>query len=189
MAARALSRRASGRAKKRATWSSARLSHQIPTRGARGRPALSRATTPCIWPHAATAATAVPGLRLITALTLSTVADHHRSGSCSAQPGRGVDMLSGLDAMSRREPSALTRAARVVCVPVSMARTDSIGTRGEASPNPSARPYFQFKPKTITPVMGDEVLEHYIVSRSGDAVHLEPGGPLAHTEQVRLPFG
>ena len=69
----------------------------------------------------------MPGLRLITALTLSTVVDHHCSGSCSAQPGRGVDRLSGLDAMSRRTVGLTEGGPGRLCA-LSMARTDSLDT-------------------------------------------------------------
>src|SRR3954466_9699654 len=50
------------------------------------------------------------------------VASHHASGSCSAQPGRGVDSASGVVAAASTLPADATRIALTPLVPISSPR-------------------------------------------------------------------
>src|SRR4051794_19811096 len=55
------------------------------------------------------------------------VASHHASGSCSAQPGRGIDSVSGVVAAASTSPEGATRIALTPLVPMSSPRnTDSL---------------------------------------------------------------
>src|SRR4051812_39104973 len=58
----------------------------------------------------------------------ASAASHHAAGSCSAQPGRGVDIVSGVSAVAATAPLGETRIAFTPLVPTSMPRKSCSGT-------------------------------------------------------------
>src|SRR5438477_6914239 len=79
---------------------------------------LSRNTDPCICPVSPRPR---GGSRSCETTPLSTawLASHHRSGSCSVQPGRGVDSGYSSDAAATTLPSRSIATARAPLVPTS----------------------------------------------------------------------
>src|SRR5256885_3974379 len=70
-----------------------------------------------------TAATRAAGRCSSTRRMAAALASHHASGSCSAQPGRGVSSESGTVAAAVTAPSGLTRMAFTPLVPTSSPRS------------------------------------------------------------------
>src|SRR5207302_10335783 len=70
-----------------------------------------------------TAATRAAGRCSSTRVMAAALASHHASGSCSAQPGRGVSSESGRVAAAATAPSGLTRMAFTPLVPTSSPRS------------------------------------------------------------------
>src|SRR5580704_5902031 len=93
---------------------------------------------------------------------LATVVSHHWSGSCSAQPGRGLSSSIGDDAMSWIRPRMSTRAARVLCVPMSTATTRSAATSAVPDLDPD--------------VLGTEVFGQAVVAQFEAQPALFPAG-------------
>src|SRR2546423_2827629 len=70
-----------------------------------------------------TAATRAPWRCSSTRRIAPALASHHASGSCSAQPGRGVSSDSGTVAAAATAPAGLTRMAFTPLVPTSSPRS------------------------------------------------------------------
>ena len=94
-------------------------------------PFASRNTDECICPEMPIDDTRTPGLAASTVLIDASVACHHASGSCSAQPGCGVDICSAVTALASTSPSRPTRIALTPLVPTSTPRKQDSAT----SPN------------------------------------------------------
>ena len=86
------------------------------------RPSVSRKTEPCIWPLRPSPATSSgrnrPDPR--TCCTVSTVATHQSSGSCSDQPGRGWSQGYSAVAEARIVPRSSMASVLVPEVPMSI---------------------------------------------------------------------
>src|SRR5665647_2891393 len=102
----------------RSHWAEARWSHQIMQGATASRPA-SRRTEPCIWPETPTPRMSEARAPLLpTALLMAAAeAPHQSAGSCSAHPGRGVDVPYSSKADERTRPDESITPARAPVVP------------------------------------------------------------------------
>ena len=91
-------------------------------------PARSRNTDECICPEMPIAATRASAASRAPRAIDASVACHHASGSCSAQPGCGVDIVSGDVADATTSPLGATRIALTPLVPTSSPRKSGSAT-------------------------------------------------------------
>src|SRR5512146_988142 len=73
-------------------------------------------------------AASAPGCCRSSAWIEATVACHHASGSCSAQPGFGVEREIGVVAEATTSPAGLTKMALTPLVPTSRPRKSESAT-------------------------------------------------------------
>src|SRR2546430_6432827 len=140
-----------------------------------------------------TAATRAPGRCSSTRRIAAALASHHASGSCCAQPGRGVSSESGTVAAAATAPAGLTRMAFTPLVPTSSPRSS------ESSALP--RTQQQLHRQLVEPLVGVALtadrreIERPGLERArtlgaeGHALAGRPAAPAAELLQERLDFG
>src|SRR5215210_9216511 len=99
-----------------------------------------------------TAAICASARFVLTAAIDESDACHHASGSCSAQPGSGVDIESGDVADATTSPDGATRIAFTPLVPTSRPRKTDSAT--------SAHPEQDLHRQLIQPFVGVALLAH-----------------------------